>query len=73
MWYLVVFIASIAVSAALTPRIPDPKPAALGDINVPTAEPGRNIPIPFGTVVLEDPNVVWYGDLTTKAVKSGGK
>lgn len=73
MWYLVVFIASIAVSAALTPRPQEPKPASLGDINVPTAEPGRNVPIIFGTVVVEDPNVVWYGDLSTKPVESGGK
>ncbi len=73
MLYLVVFIASIVVSAALTPRPQEPKPASLGDINVPTAEPGRNVPIIFGTVVVEDPNVVWYGDLSTIPVKSGGK
>lgn len=73
MWFVVVFIASLAASLALAPKIPEPKPAGLSELNVPTAEPGRPIPIPFGTVRLEDPNVVWYGDLKTTPIKSGGK
>lgn len=72
MWFVVVFIASLVASLALAPKPPEPKPAGLADINVPTAEPGRPIPIVFGTVLLEDPNVVWYGDLSTTEIKSSG-
>ena len=40
-----------------------PKPAALEDFSVPTAEIGREIPVLFGTRWIKSPNVVWYGDL----------
>ncbi len=73
MWYVIIFIATLAVSIALAPRPPEPKPAGLSDINVPTAEPGRPVPIIFGTVIIKDPNVVWYGDLSTTEIKKGGK
>lgn len=73
MWFVVVFIASLAASLALSPKPPEPKPSGLADVNIPSAEPGRPIPIVFGTVLIEDPNVVWYGDLTTVPIKGGGK
>ena len=73
MWFIVIFIASVAASYALSPKPEKPKPAGLGDINTPTAEPGRAIPIVFGTVVIKDPNTVWYGDLSTTPIRSGGK
>ena len=52
MWYLIVFIASILVSAAVTPKPEKPKPSGLNDIQVPTAEPGRAIPIIFEYCVV---------------------
>ncbi len=73
LWYLVVFIASVLVSAAVTPKPEKPKPSGLNDIQVPTAEPGRAIPIIFGTVLIKDPNTVWYGDLSTRPIRSSGK
>lgn len=51
------------------PRPDTPKPATLDQFDVPTAEEGRSIPVVFGTVWHESPNVVWYGDLRTEAVK----
>lgn len=68
MWYFVFFIASVALSYALAPKIQEPDPTSLEDVNVPTAEPGRGIPIIFGTVIVRDPNTVWYGDLLTWAI-----
>jgi hypothetical protein len=35
---------------------------------VPTAEPGKPVPVAFGTVVIEIPNIVWYGDLSTSPI-----
>ncbi len=72
--YVVLVLVSTALSLALAPKPPKPKPASLSDFDAPTAEEGRPIPVVFGTVLIRGPNVVWYGDLRTEAVKSeGGK
>lgn len=73
-WYVAVFIVALVVSYAMTPKPQSQPPAGLGDIKAPTAEEGREIPVLFGTRDLESPNVVWYGDLKTVALrKKGGK
>lgn len=72
--YLVVAVIVAIVAYAMTPKPPDPIPPMLKDINAPTAEEGRPIPVVFGTWVVKSPNIVWYGDLGYKPVKSkGGK
>ncbi len=72
--YLVVFIVAAYVAVAMAPKQAVPKPASLEDFNMPTAEPGRPIPVVFGTVTLKSPNVVWYGDLMSVPIKTkGGK
>lgn len=75
MWlYIAVFVVALAVSYAMTPKPQSQPPAGLGDIKAPTAEEGREIPVLFGTRDIEGPNVVWYGDLKTVAIrKKGGK
>lgn len=74
MEYILVLIISYAVSVALAPKPPVPEPASLEDIEAPTAEEGRPIPVVFGTVTVSSPNVVWYGDLgTSPIVSSTGK
>ena len=73
-WQVVVWVVMSVISAALAPKPPKPKEAVLGDFQVPTAEDGREIPVLFGTRDITGPNVVWYGDLKTTAVKAkGGK
>ena len=42
----------------------------MNEIDVPTAEEGREIPVLFGCRRIKSPNVVWYGDLKTKPIKS---
>ena len=50
------------------------QPASLSDVDAPTAEEGRPIPVVFGTVLLRGSNVVWYGDLEADPIKKkGGK
>jgi hypothetical protein len=75
MWpYLIVLIIATVVARALTPKPEPPKPASLEDFQAPTAEEGRAIPVIFGTVWLNAPNVTWYGDLRSTPIrKSGGK
>jgi hypothetical protein len=57
------------------PKQEQARPAGLGDFNFPTASETRHIPLVWGTVKIDGPNVVWYGDLQkipiTKKVKTG--
>ena len=75
MWWLVaVFVASLVLSLVLQPKPQNMKPSGLSDIKAPTAEDGREIAVLFGNRDIAGPNVVWYGDLKTVAIKSkGGK
>jgi len=73
-WQVVLWVVSTVISYALQPKLQAPKPAGLGDFQVPTAEEGREIPVLFGSRDINGPNVVWYGDLRTVPVKKkGGK
>ena len=75
MWTTIaIVIVSVLVQYALQPKTPPPKAAALNDVDAPTADEGRPIPVVFGQVLIRSPNVVWYGDLRTTAIKAkGGK
>lgn len=73
---IVIALVMAAISYALTPRpkTQAPKAAGIDDFDLPTAEEGRPIPVVFGTVLLEGPNVTWAGDLKTEPIRaSGGK
>lgn len=69
---LALLVISYFVSAALAPKPPKPKPAALEDFDIPVAEQGRPVPVVFGTVLITGPNVLWYGDLRTTAITEKG-
>lgn len=76
-WYALWAVVGFVVAYAFAPRTESPqqKPASITDFNFPTADESRAIPVVFGTVRVADPNVVWYGDLRTRAIrkKGGGK
>lgn len=65
-WYIVVFIVAFAIAYATMPK---PQNAQLGTVEGPTAEAGRSIPVLFGTQWIKQSNVVWYGDISSVAVK----
>lgn len=74
MWEILIITTIIAIGNAVAAYLTAPKPVkprspTLEDIKAPTAEQGRPIPIPFGTVWVEGPNVVWYGDLHYEPIK----
>ncbi len=69
---VILLVVSYFVSAALAPKPPQPKAAALEDFDIPVAEQGRPIPVVFGTMLITGPNVLWYGDLRTTPIKSSG-
>ena len=35
------------------------------EMDDPTAEAGKPIPVPFGTTIITEPNILWYGDKHT--------
>jgi hypothetical protein len=75
LWLLVeiaIYIASTVLTMYLASKAKPLPASALGDFTAPTAEEGRVIPVVFGTTKLAGPNVVWYGDLRTTPLKSGG-
>ncbi|MEM8493220.1 MAG: hypothetical protein AAF756_20575 [Pseudomonadota bacterium] len=63
-------ILNLFTSIIFRPKTQAQPPAGLDEIQVPTAEEGREIPVLFGCRYLAGPNVVWYGDLRTTAIKS---
>lgn len=77
-WFIaLLFIGSILAGELLRPRPKSDgtKPATLSDFNFPTADESRPIPVAWGTVKVDGPNILWYGDLQSvqlnRNVKTG--
>jgi hypothetical protein len=71
MWEIIIYAIVLVLTVVLMPKVGGAdaqKPASLADIDAPTAEPGRPIPVVFGLVLLKSANVVWYGDLDYQGV-----
>lgn len=51
------------------PSAPDRKPDSLQDLQVPTAEDGREVVDIGGTCWIDDPNVIYYGNVRMYPVK----
>lgn len=75
MWmFLAGFAIALILTFALAPKPQSRPPAGIEDIDGPIAEEGAEIPVLFGCRDLRGANIVWYGDLKTKRIKSkGGK
>lgn len=73
MVYFLVVLVVIVIAIALSAKPPGQKPPSLSEIDVPTAEEGKPIPVVFGTYVVQSPNIVWYGNLSYNKVKGSGK
>jgi hypothetical protein len=69
----VALVVGLVLGLFLTPK-PQTGRLEPRDFEVPVSEEGRPIPWAFGTVTIGRPNVLWFGDIKTKAVKKkGGK
>lgn len=70
MWMQLVYaVAMLIVSEAIrSVNTPDNAAPEAGKMDVPTAENGGTISVLFGTDVIEDMNVVWYGDSATAPI-----
>ena len=74
-WFIAIWIIVTVAIYFFMPKPEAQKPPAVGEIEVTTAEDGREITVLFGTRDFSDMNVVWYGDVTTeeKTIPGGGK
>lgn len=76
-WALALLVVSYTIQAltAKKPANTDAKPATLADFSFPQHEEGTAQPVIFGTVWIEDPMILYYGNLSTEAIrsKSSGK
>lgn len=68
-WNIIIAVASYFLNLVLAPKPQNAKPASLEDFDIPTAEEGIEIPVVFGTVNIRNPNVMWYGDFDSDAIK----
>lgn len=57
------------VSYLLSPKPKQNKPESARNMDDPTAEAGREIPVVFGTMTVQSLNVLWYGDKTMLTYK----
>jgi hypothetical protein len=73
-WFIAVAIAVAiaAVAIVLMPKPKTPKPDAAKDLDDPTAEAGRPIPVVFGTITVKGLNNLWFGEkaIVSKKVKA---
>jgi hypothetical protein len=66
-WVLLAAVAvSIVVSFLLRPKVKAPKPDSVKDLEDPSADAGRPIPVAFGTITVKGLNVLWFGDKSTR-------
>jgi len=64
-WWLIQLVVAVALAViayALAPKPKKQKPPATKDLDNPTADAGRPIPVVFGSINVTGPNVLWYGD-----------
>jgi len=68
---IVVSIVISVISYVMAPKQEDlgAGPKALKDFTIPTATEDRVIPILFGKRAIKSPNVVWFGNLTSVAIR----
>jgi len=64
---IVVALTAVLYLISPKPKMDKLKPA--DKVDVPNTEIGKPLAVIFGTVMIRDPNVVWFGDLKIKAVK----
>jgi len=75
--YLIAWVVTTVLSALLAPRpkVQDAQPGQIGEKDIPMASQDAPIPVLFGTRVLSQPNIVWWGDVVVIPIRrsSGGK
>lgn len=72
-WYLIVWVIAFAVAYVLIPKPQQQRISPNKDLQLTTAEVGREIGVLFGTRRIKGSNCVWYGNIRLVPIKKGGK
>jgi len=72
---LIIAIALAVVSYLITPKPKGPAADSTKGLDNPTSDPAKPIAKIWGTLIIKDPNCLWYGEknMRTYKKKSGGK
>lgn len=62
---IAIALAVMAIGFVMMPKPKTPKPDAVRDMDNPTAEAGRPIPVLFGEMTIKSPNILWFGNKST--------
>lgn len=70
-WFIPLLLAIIfnVIAYLLAPKPKKQKPPEAKDLDNPSADAGRPIPVVFGTVTIKGLNVLWYGDKAKETKK----
>lgn len=70
-WFIPILIAVAltVVAYLIMPKAKAPQPVGTKDMESPTAEAGREIPVPFGTLTIKSPNCLWSGEKGRRSFK----
>lgn len=75
-WFIALLIglALNIIAYLIMPKPKQPKPEAAKDMDDPTAESGRPVPVVFGTITVKGGNILWFGEksLEERDVDEGG-
>lgn len=66
---LAVTVALSVINYLLMPKPKAPKPEEVKDLEDPTSEAGRPIPVVFGTMTAKGLNLLWFGDKSKRTYK----
>jgi len=66
---LVVGLAISVIGYIIMPKPKSQKPSEVQDMDNPTAEAGRPIPVVFGELWVTGVNIIWFGDKETTSRK----
>lgn len=70
-WFisLLIGLALQVIGYLLMPKPKKQKPPEAADLEDPTAEAGRPIPVVFGTLTVKGTNIIWFGDKLVRTYK----
>jgi hypothetical protein len=63
---LLIGLAISIVAYLIMPKPKQPKPPEVQDLEGPTAEAGRPVPVVFGTIRVKGLNLLWYGNISKR-------
>jgi hypothetical protein len=75
MWMALLVVPLYVLSYLLRPKTPKADDPVPGELTATTVNSSSPIPILFGTRLMKQPNLIWYGDIGTTPIvqESGGK